>query len=276
MFEIDTISLRGYGICQEEVHPAIQALTMVEPFLLNFRSETRVNNDLQELFSRMPQASIAFKTPVESVTAGLFHSCTRVAHFKEGKLAAGSGYHLIICDHSDGEAVAVSRFLQEHFALVVGNWLEDQDILPVDYASLLKKSNPSHTVFMFSKRTTSCVTQLARLGLLVKNYPSANMIPLVVGVSFDFPDQEYLLKLETNKALSLGDSPGARLAQFAGDDVNLKQVAEGLTHVMSYLITFVNVSILTPAALDKSLKESLQRALAGGRRVSGGPGSAAK
>ena len=39
---------------------------------------------------------------------------------------------------------------------------------------------------------------------------------MVVGLTFDFPDEDYLRDLQLGKVLALGSAPAERLAKFAG------------------------------------------------------------
>jgi hypothetical protein len=270
-FEVDTFTLRGYGLSQNDVHPAIQALTAVEPVFTNFLDEAKLNNDLDELFGRM--GSIKFKGSVGNSIEPIFRGSKRCSQFKEGGAlsqgkVAGSNLSLILCDHLDGEAVAVSRLLQLIFS-VNGNWLEDQDLSPTDYATVVKNGKPVNAVFAFTQNSHKSTSQLARLGLLIACQPEMHMVPVAVGISFDFPDEDFLQQLELGKALNLGPNPAAVLASIAGAEVTLRQIANGLGHVMSFLVSFVNPATLPQRSLEKVLLDILARATGSGRRSSG-------
>jgi len=270
-FEVDTFTLRGYGLSQEDVHPAIQALTAVEPAFTNFLDEAKLSNDLEELFGRM--GSIKFKGSVPNSIEPLFRGSKRCSQFKEGGAlsqgkVAGSNLNLILADHLDGEAVAVSRLLQSIFS-VTGNWLEDQDLSPTDYATVVRAGKPLNAVFAFTQNSHKSTSQLARLGLLFACQPEMHMVPVAVGVSFDFPDEDFLQQLELGKALNLGPNPAALLASIAGAEVTLRQIANGLAHVMSFLVSFVNAPTLPHGRLEKVLLDVLARATGSGRRTSG-------
>jgi hypothetical protein len=264
-FEIDTLSLRGYGVGQEEVHPAIRALTSVDPVFINFRSQTKVNTDAEELLGRMTGLQLRCKMDV--ATEGFFSGFKRLAQYKEGT-GFGDKLCLILSDHLDGDSVAVSRLFQSVF-IKKGNWLEDQDFPPQVYAATMRSGKVDAAVFMFGRTTHNSAPQLARLGLLHKCNPNVHVCPVVVGVTFDFPDEDYLNNLEMGKALSLGTNAAQRLASIAGDEVSLKNCTEGLIHVLSFFVTFVNVPALKQAELNKSMNEVFTRAHNGnGRRTS--------
>merc|ERR1711964_284204 len=55
-FEVDTYALRGYGLDQEQVGPAIQTLTRESPTLMNFRSQANLIANLNGFFERMAGA----------------------------------------------------------------------------------------------------------------------------------------------------------------------------------------------------------------------------
>jgi len=277
-FEVDTCSLRGHGVVQEEVHPAIASLTKVEPILLNFHSESSVNAKLGSLCGQM---SIQSLISVERATAGFFVSTKYLVQYRatsSGKITPEAlrqaVIQLILCDHADGEAVAVSRLFQSVVskaskALSTKQvWLEDQDIASPDYATIVGSGKAEVAIFMFTQNTCKSATQLARMGLLYKLKPAVHMLPVVSGTAFDFPDEDYMFNLSLGKVLHLGTNPEQRLAALAGDEVSLKNISAGMVHVMAYLVAFVNVPQLKESELDKALLGLLTRAGGGGRRSS--------
>jgi len=273
-FEVDTYSLRGYGLSQSDVHPAIQAIVAVEPAFMNFLDNATLNSNLEEIFGRM--SNISFYGSVDQATESLFRSCKRCAVYKDGgsssedktKGIAGTALNIILCDHLDGEAVAVSRLIQSIFTQK-GNWLEDQDLSPEDYAQVVRTGKPFNAVFAFTMRSHKSPSQLARLALLVTSNPEIHMVPVAIGLAFDFPDEEFLQKIELGTALNLGSNPRELLEAHAGAPVSFKQLADGLAHLMSFLVCFVNAPTLTKARLDSELLKVLERATGSGRRTSG-------
>jgi len=269
-FEVDTFTLRGYGISQNDVHPAIQALTAVEPVFMSFLDESKTVNDFSELVGRM--SSIKSKGSVERSTEALFRGAKRCVQLREGGHLsqgniAGAKLNLILCDHWDGEAIAASRLFQSIFSQN-GNWLEDQDLSAADYATVVRAGKPLNAVFAFSNNSCKSIPQLARLGLLYASQPEMHMVPVAVGVAFDFPDEDFLQQIEFGKALNLGSNPAGYLAALAGAEVRLKDIAGGLGHVMTFIVSFVNVPSLQQAALRKTLVDILYRATASGKRTS--------
>jgi len=114
--------------------------------------------------------------------------------------------------------------------------------------------------FIFSKRTLASASQLARWGLLTKFNTTVHVVPIVVGIAFDFPDEQYLMDLQIGKVLALGSNTAERLESLAGAEVSLKAIADGLVYLMTFLVTFINVAQLTRKKLNKVIAETLQRA----------------
>merc|ERR1719253_1917450 len=102
------------------------------------------------------------------------------------------GCMLILIDHMDGDAVAVCRLLGSKKLSFYhkANCLQDQDIAPKQYAIIAKDKIVQVTIFLFTAKTLSSGVQLARIGLLWKNNPSIFVVPVVLGVTFDFPDAD--------------------------------------------------------------------------------------
>jgi len=266
---VDTHALRGYGICQDEVYPAVQALTDVEPVMMNFLKESKVNADLEQLFDIMSGVRPA---SVQSCTELYFRSSKRCSQYQEGgsivhNKLAGASPNLIMIDHADGEAISVSRLFHSVFSQA-GNWIEDQDLAPSDFATIVRGGKPGNAVFIFSQNSHKSPSQLARLGLLHRCQPEMHMVPVVVGVSFDFPDADYLQQLELGMVLNLGNQAVERLSSFAGDEVVLRHVSSGLSYLMGFLVDFINVPALRQSALNKALLDILVRATGSGRRTS--------
>jgi len=261
-FEIDTFCLRGYGLSQDDVYPAIQALTSVQPILLNFLKRDKTNREMEELLSGM----VNIYSSVAPATDELFSSCNLSQKYANGDAKANAvNFGLIMIDHMDGEAISVSRLFASVFSRT-GTWLEDQD-LPASAFATVAKSKPSNAVFIFSVNSHKSPSQLARMALLKKSQPDTYMVPISVGVYFDFPDEEYFRRIELGTALDLGSNPTQLLSTLAGGDVHLRDVSNGLSHVMSHLISFVNVPALPLSSLDKVLNDILTRANDSGRRI---------
>jgi len=262
-FEIDTFCLRGYGLSQDDVYPAIQALTSVQPILLNFLKRDKTNREVEELLSGM----VKIYSSVAPATDELFSSCSLTQKYANGDAKAKAGnVSLIMIDHLDGEAISVSRLFASVFSRT-GNWLEDQD-LPASAFATVAESKPTNAVFVFSANTHRSPSQLARMGLLRKRQPETYMVPVAVGVYCDLPDEEYFRRIELGTALDLGSNPVQLLSTLAGGDVTLRDVSIGLSHVMAHLISFVNVPVLPLSSLDKVLNDILARANGSGRRFS--------
>jgi len=262
-FEIDTFSLRGYGLSQDDVYPAIQALTTVQPILLNFLKRDKTSKDVEELLSGM----VSVYCSVPQVLDELFRSCNLSQQYASGdEKANADNVSLIMIDHMDGEAISVSRLFASVFSRT-GTWIEDQD-LPASAFATVARSKPMNAVFIFSLNTHKSPSQLARMGLLKKSQPDTYMVPIAVGVYFDFPDEEYFRRIELGTALDLGSNPTKLLSILAGGDVTLRDVSNGLAHVMGHLISFVNVPVLPLSSLDKALGDILARAGSGKRRIS--------
>jgi len=270
-FEVDTYVLRGYGLDQEQVGPAIQTLTREDPTCINFRSQSNLIANLGEIFEGMA-GTLKLKIPANQATKSFFISEEILGQHRDGcgSIREGNLPHqpnLILCDHCDGEAVAVSRFFMTVFGKK-GSWLEDQDMPSKDYATIVRAAQPSNCLFMFSRQTSDCVAQLARLALLVKCHPEMHMVPVVSGVTFDFPDEDFLRMLETGGVLNLGPDPQQLLTALAGEVVSLKQIVAGLTHVMSFLVSFINFPQLTEKQSGKALHTILTLATGVGRKTS--------
>merc|ERR1719353_1782798 len=54
MVEVDTTPLRGHGVDQRFVHPAIQTLMSLEPTMLNLRDESTMKTNFQTILDAMP------------------------------------------------------------------------------------------------------------------------------------------------------------------------------------------------------------------------------
>jgi hypothetical protein len=148
------------------------------------------------------------------------------------------GINLILCDRMDGEAVSVSLLIQAVFSKKV-NWIEGRDFTPADFATL-SNGKVRRAVFMLSQATHNSVTQLVRFGILVKETPSEDMMPVVNGVAFGFHDHDFLFKLQTGKALDLGSDPDRVLQAVAGSMVSRKAITDGLVHDMTFLVIIID------------------------------------
>jgi len=210
--------------------------------------------------------SVRAFAPPEKAVEDLFNSYSKASEFADGKVPR-QGCSLVLIDHLDGEAVAVSRLIASVFSQR-GDWIEDQDLVAADFANVVKTGKPLNAVFVFSQNTLSSNAQLARMGLLHKTHNEMHIVPVAVGTTFEFPDQDYLIQLEVRSILNLGSDPVQRLSSLAGSDVNLRDVANGLSHVMSFNIMFVNVPALPWSQLPRLLNDALTRATGSGRRLS--------
>jgi hypothetical protein len=267
MVEVDTRSLRGHGVDQGFVQGSVRALLGINPVFMNFRDDRKVNDAMHQILDEVLQNRPA------SANAAMVDAAIALTFAGSGEaMDEGSRWNapLIMIDHFDGEAVAVSRLLQSAFRLMGSpTWLEDQDIASKAFASMVRTGGTGVVAFIFSTHTLESASQLARWGLLTKCNPKVHVLPIVVGVVFDFPDDEYLSDLQIGKVLQLGSSPSDQLAVLAGDLVTLKNIADGMTYIMNFLVTFINVAQLRKKALNKVMAETLERALSKrGRRPS--------
>merc|ERR1719498_1734388 len=262
LFEVDTCALRGYGVSQQDVHPALQAVTAVEPVFMHFLSEESCG--VQGLLEGL--VGIERAMHVADATQKLFQSKARCSQLSNAGFKVEESMNLIMSDPFDADAIAVSRLFQSVFS-GRGCWIEDQDLRPSEFATVVRTGKLRNTVFVFTENTTKSIPQLGRLGLLHTYQGEMHMVPVAVGNSFEFPDQDFMLKLETGKG-EIGFDAMGRLANCAGGQVTLKQVCNGLSHVMRFLISFVNVPGLTGRPLEQCLLDVLTRATGSGRRTS--------
>jgi hypothetical protein len=86
------------------------------------------------------------------------------------------------------------------------------------------------------------------------------MLPVCVGENIKFPDETFMAELERGNLLELGNNPGSRLAAAAGDTVELQDLAKGLLHVMSFLISFINIPKLKQSQMEAAILNVLSRA----------------
>jgi hypothetical protein len=250
LVEVDTTPLRGHGVDQRFVHPAIQALMSLDTTMLNLRDESKLTTNFQFILDTMPRNSCDRGVPVDVVVSFMFGPATT---------SSLPGSMLILIDHMDGDAVAVCRLLRSVFSQKC-TCLQDQDIAPQDYAQIVKNQHVETAIFLLTEKTLKCGVQLSRFALLWKNKPSVHVVPVVVGLTFDFPDEDYLYDLQLGKVLSLGSNAEKTLASFAGDTVSLKVIADSLTHVMTFLVIFINVANLKQRDLEKAMADALDRA----------------
>jgi len=259
VFEIDTISLRGFGLAQEAVHPAVQALMRVEPVEMNFRMQGELSTSIEFLSNKM---SVPFSVAVVNELYSCSSNCLTQIKDPSGKVSRPSVTQLaskpglIMCDHKDGEAVAVSRFFAS-FLGKEGAWIETQDLTAPDYATVVSNLKPNNVFFLCSQGTQESEAQLARLGLLWKRQPGVNMSPVVIGATFNFPDTNMLGHILSAK---FGASPAERIFALAGDNVSLKEISLAVDHLMTFLIQFINFPQLSQKKLHESLRELLKRA----------------
>merc|ERR1719201_3665 len=249
LVEVDTTPLRGHGVDQNFVHPAIQALMSMDATMLNFRNGSKVNTDFEDILGAMAPNTCDRATPVRDAVTDFFGPATA---------SDLSGTMLILIDHMDGDAVAACRFLRSVFSQKAA-CLQDQDIAPNEYAKIAKNQSVETVIFLFTNNTLKCGVQLARFALLWNNKPSVHVVPLVVGLTFDFPDPDYFMDLQIGKVLALGPNPTQSLASFAGDTVSLKMIADSMTHVMYFLVIFINVANLKQGELNQATADTLDR-----------------
>jgi len=261
MFEVDTYSLRGYGLNQDDVHPAIQALTAVDSNVMSFLNEQRCAMSLESMLNNMAKVrALGFQVD------DLFRACNKSVDFRQGKVPR-TGISFVMIDHLDGEAVSVSRLLTSTFSRN-GDWLEDQDLSASDFANLVKNGNPLNAVFVFSQNTLSSASQLARMGLLHKTHNEMHIVPVAAGTTLEFPDDDYITALEVGTVLELGSDTRGRLSALAGSDVSLPEVKNGLLHVMNFTIVFANIAAIPLTSMPKVLNDVITRATGSGRRAS--------
>merc|ERR1719171_599693 len=95
-------------------------------------------------------------------------------------------------------------------------FLEDQDLLPEDFNKAVRSGQLHNCVFVFSKDSMKSPVQLCRLGMIVKATPGTTMIPIVIGITFDFPDEDFLVKLQVGDVIDMGpNKEGKSFAQLA-------------------------------------------------------------
>jgi hypothetical protein len=128
LVEVDTTPLRGHGVDQRFVHPAIQALMSLDTTMLNLRDESKLTTNFQSILDTMPRNSCDRGVPVDVVVSFIFGPATT---------SSLPGSMLILIDHMDGDAVAVCRLLRSVFSQKC-TCLQDQDIAPQDYAQIVK------------------------------------------------------------------------------------------------------------------------------------------
>jgi hypothetical protein len=249
LVEVDTTPLRGHGVDQNFVHPAIQSLMTLDPTMLNLLKQTNMTRDFQTILDCMPHGTCERGTAVDVVVSSIFGQATTPDL---------PGSMLILIDHMDGDAVAVCRLLRSVFSQR-GTCLQDQDIISNEYAKIAKGQNVETAIFLLTEKTLTCGVQLARFAILWKNKPSVHVVPVVVGLTFDFPDDDYLKDLQCGKVLALGPNPTESLALFAGDTVSLKNIADSLIYVMMFLVTFINVPNLKQGDLNTAMADTLDR-----------------
>merc|ERR1719201_2506375 len=107
LVEVDTTPLRGHGVDQRFVHPAIQALMSLDPTMLNLRDQNTMTSNFQTILDAMPSKTCERGMPVDVVVSDIFGRATT---------SASPGSMLILIDHMDGDAIAVCRLLQASFS----------------------------------------------------------------------------------------------------------------------------------------------------------------
>jgi len=275
--EVDTSALRGFGLPQEDVLQAIKAFTHVEPVFMNFVSESELSRSFEELFERMTWSVAevgANQSKPEVNMASKFYQNSRrlAAQMQDMELMSDRlpFFTLILIDHLDVEAVAASRLFH---SFLVGSgkdqpsdlFIEDQDLSSSNFATAMKSGKLQRACVLLTSRSLQSPSQLARLGLLVKLNPNADMFPIAVGATFDFPDEQYLRDLETGVALQLGASASELLSGYAGHEVSLKAVTDAVSYTMGFLLTFINVPQMKTTLVEKAVIDLLSNN-AGGRR----------
>jgi len=273
VFNIDTIALRGFGLPQEAVIPAIQPLTRVAPILMNFRVLTELSDRLEELCAQM---NVMF--PLDSLNYLFSCSMDGLAQFKDPSGNPGAvPPSLILSNHRDGESIAGSRLFSSILANLKGpkqTWIEDQDLTAPDYATFIGNCKPANVLMLCSPGAFESAPLLARLGLLVKCQPSVDMLPVVIGATFDFGESLGTM-IQNILSLKLGINPSERLLELAGGKVSYQEICAAVEYSLTFPISFINVPKITLKTLQDTLRDLLAMIrIAGPMRAEGGEAAA--
>ena len=271
VFNIDTTSLRGFGLPQEAISPAIQALTAVAPIMMNFRVLAELSARLQELCTQM---NVQF--PLDSLNHVFSCSTGCLAQYKDAsgqvsktlvaEIGRSAKPSLILSNHRDGESIAGSRLFSSILTNLKGpkqTWIEDQDLTGPDYATFVSNCRPANVLMLCSQGAFEDAPLLARLGLLVKcQQKRVDMLPVVIGATFDFAEASATMIQEVLK-LKLGTNPSERLSELAGDKVTYQEISDAVEYSLTFPISFINV----PQLSEKKLQDMLRGLLESAKRV---------
>jgi len=208
-------------------------------------------------------------------------------------------YILLSIDHSDGEAVCVSRLFYRKFfdeltavrevakvaaepvagsgktrnsfstavtqedknQLDNATFIEDYDLDAAGFADLAQKGRISATIVILTSGSFSSASQLLRLGYLRQNVQTTGFtpIPVVVGDAFVVPSSKQLDDIAKGNFLRPGQTLESVGMQYTGQFVCMKEVRHALQGTFQSRISLVDVPHDTPEALSKELLKVLLR-----------------
>jgi len=276
-FEPDSSALRAHGVCKNDVAPALVKLISHKPVHFNLKDEEGLKLMVNSTFADMPSTNLG---QLEYVVREFF---VDKKHFSDEWLKKGSTM-LVSSDHDDMEATSVARLLHclltanisalktalapvSNGQLVVDMGARlaqlaihlDYDLAPEEYKKMVSTDSIAVVIVLVTGHTMKSVPQLARLGLAYKYKKEIQPVPIIMGKTFEFPNESTYAKLEAGKTLSLGSNPSESLAEFAGELVTLTDVRQAVSHTLSFFVTFIDLKGAGLGEIQTGLVTVMQR-----------------
>jgi len=282
-FEVDGSTLRPHGVAQADIHPAIVQLMSLPSITFDMSSSDKLSTMLTEILVKRPRTELG--QSIDSVVDSFFGG----HEFKAAAIRPKSSV-LLMCDHDDTEAIAVSRLFQLFISAKLSQIrigveatgsggpkmrnsavsglgaahaqlasFDDVDLSADDYCTLVKSNGIAALLVCITSHTMKSIPQLARMGLVHQYIPEIQPIPIVIGQTFNFPSDALLTKIEQGQVLPLGPDPEGTLAKYAGEPVSLKSIKEAMQHTLGFFIAFVAVATLDSAHLRNTTMLVMRR-----------------
>jgi hypothetical protein len=219
--------LRPYGIAQEDIAPALDALQSYTPINMNMASTKSIDTAMKALGSGMKNITCSSMPELDTST-------TTVAPI------------VVIVDQADTEACAAARVLKMSLQRSLQNTVQlTLQMEPATYAAALKGAWVCVAII-----TPQALQSAQFLSFLSLVKTPADMVPCIIGESYPFPDEAYYRKLSQGR---VPEVTNATLSNSIGELATAKIASDALRQVFKSIAFFVNVPYASQQLLDVTI-----------------------
>ena len=140
-------------------------------------------------------------------------------------------------------------------------FIQDCDLEASELKDLVTSGKIPIVLVIFTSKSFQSVSQLMRLGLVLKYADKTRFkpVPLAIGDAFRFPGIDVLSDIESGAVLSADMDEMSAAMQYASEGVSLPQARQALSHILENRMALLNVPVENEATLRKSLMKTLFR-----------------